>query len=186
MAKQRPRKTNKSIRRRNAKLEVMREYAALRDRRDERKSEVDEAVRSQLPQQRSPDTKTVRVSYVDGRTPPPRPTWGRHNYGEYMQSSVWAARRRRYFAAHPRRCRVCGVGVNADDLIHLHHLSYEHMGNEPDGDLMALCEKHHASVHDFHSRSGDSLREATATFVDLYGRPGYKKSVAAAGRAQSR
>lgn len=75
-----------------------------------------------------------------------------------MDSSEWAQRKRRYWLEHDRRCAACGT----EQDIHLHHLSYEHMGSEPDEDLLPLCATHHDHVHRHHRLSGGGdLRDAT-------------------------
>ena len=60
-------------------------------------------------------------------------------YKQYLRSSRWAERKRGYFATHARRCAACGTYPSKAKLIHLHHASYERLGNEPDSDLFPLC-----------------------------------------------
>jgi hypothetical protein len=88
----------------------------------------------------------------------------RSRYEEYINSDAWAERRRSYFDKHPRRCTIC----KTTRRIHLHHVSYERMGQEPDGDLVALCEFHHAALHDWHRAQWQrslGLRQASAEFI---------------------
>lgn len=80
-------------------------------------------------------------------------------YSQYINSPEWVRRRIEYFAHHNRICRACGKGTN----IHLHHLTYERMGRELDRDLMVLCERCHAAVHDF-ARHKPKLTLEEATF----------------------
>lgn len=80
------------------------------------------------------------------------------DHAAYMQSPRWEARKARYFRAHRRRCHLC----DGEHRIHLHHLSYEHLGDEPDGDLMPLCESCHELVHLYaKQRPTLELRDAT-------------------------
>jgi hypothetical protein len=81
-----------------------------------------------------------------------------------MQMTWWEHRRERYYLTHARRCERC----QTEDGIELHHLSYEHVHAEPDEDLMPLCQRCHAFVHQVHRLSGGSLADATRrTIADL-------------------
>jgi hypothetical protein len=60
-------------------------------------------------------------------------------YRRYVKSPKWVARKRQYFDRFPRRCAACGTYPSKAKLIHLHHASYENLGNEPDSDLFPLC-----------------------------------------------
>jgi Helix-turn-helix domain len=42
------------------------------------------------------------------------------------------------------RCRLC----NAAEDLNVHHRSYEHLGAEPDRDVITLCRDCHAKFHD--------------------------------------
>lgn len=83
------------------------------------------------------------------------------SYAKYMQSQRWASRKSAYYAKHQKSCRAC----RSEDQIDLHHRTYERMGFEPDSDLVPLCSRCHAAVHDMHKRLGGSLREVTATVI---------------------
>jgi len=48
----------------------------------------------------------------------------------------------------------------------LHHLSYAHVGNEPDGDLVGLCRQHHALAHKYwDSGRYKTIRSATSAMI---------------------
>lgn len=64
-------------------------------------------------------------------------------YAAYLKSSTWKERRTRYFKAHERKCRRCYRKKN----IHLHHGTYENLGNELDSDLIPLCARCHNYIH---------------------------------------
>lgn len=87
----------------------------------------------------------------------------RAEYVSYMQSDAWSRRRDRYYAKHPRMCLVCNA--KPPEVIELHHLSYEHVYDEPDSELMPLCQRCHAVVHQLHSLLGGSLADATRSCV---------------------
>jgi hypothetical protein len=64
-------------------------------------------------------------------------------YDEYLASSYWEDARIRWkLAGMPEECLVC----HRVDYS-LHHRSYERIGEEPIGHLVALCEPHHYEVH---------------------------------------
>lgn len=64
-------------------------------------------------------------------------------YDEYLESSYWDdARIRWQLAGMPEECLIC----NRPDY-NLHHRSYERVGEEPVGHLVALCDPHHYEVH---------------------------------------
>jgi 5-methylcytosine-specific restriction endonuclease McrA len=68
------------------------------------------------------------------------------NYGEYLESDKWkalAAETRR-LANH--RCQVC----YSDGQLHIHHRTYERVGNEFQSDLIALCSSCHTLFHGKH------------------------------------
>ena len=79
------------------------------------------------------------------------------SYDKYINGSAWEHRRLKYFAIHRKACARC----KSTKQIHLHHLSYDQMGHEPDSDLTPLCQNCHTIVHRFHELSGLSLREST-------------------------
>jgi hypothetical protein len=64
-------------------------------------------------------------------------------YDEYLESSYWMDARLRWEdAGMPEECLIC----HQRDY-NLHHRSYELVGEEPVGHLVALCEPHHYEVH---------------------------------------
>ncbi len=62
----------------------------------------------------------------------PRRVW---QYAEYMSSSVWRRRRRRFIAKYGRICNRCRSTRN----IEVHHRNYDRLGRERDRDLEVLC-----------------------------------------------
>lgn len=60
-----------------------------------------------------------------------------------MASPEWKLRRQKVFARCNSICEGCGDRPASE----VHHLSYEHLGNEPLWELVAVCWKCHASVH---------------------------------------
>lgn len=84
-------------------------------------------------------------------------------YEAYINSPQWKRRRASFMAIRGNgSCKIC----RARSRLHVHHMSYTHFGDEPDEDLVTLCEPHHALVHNFHRGSGMSLRRATLHIVE--------------------
>ena len=140
------------------------QYIARRDARDESRRELEAKANPPRPAPHRPDT-SVRVSYTDPTQVPTPTSWGPGDYAAYMQSATWRRRKLRYFARHPKKCQVCRLGLKDGEEIHLHHLDYKLTGDEPDEDLMPLCQVHHDAVHARHRRSGGPLRDVTLKYV---------------------
>lgn len=174
----------------------LQEYIRIRDAREARDRELREIMRAQHPVQVLPPH--VRGIETRRRQPkkkrkglvPPR-RWEPGQYEAYVQSPEWESRKARYFQTHPRRCRICRREPRSGQL-DLHHLSYDNLGNEPNSDLVALCQFHHSEVHEYHRRIGGSLREATLKAIALadtgtrISRRSKRRTVAANGRTQPR
>ena len=68
---------------------------------------------------------------------------GYKDYSAYIGSSAWADVKRRYRASDlPQDC-FCGETEN----LHLHHLTYERVGQEELTDLSPLCGDCHRMIH---------------------------------------
>ena len=61
-------------------------------------------------------------------------------YGDYLASPWWQFRRLRYLTHH-WTCEECGSVPPQ-----VHHLSYDHLGCEPDDDLKTLCDGCHVKA----------------------------------------
>jgi hypothetical protein len=86
---------------------------------------------------------------------------GRVDYHRYMRSARWRAVRLACLAAAGWTCAVVGCWRRA---VNAHHPSYERLGRERPGDLVALCLLHHQLIHWRHRRlrrRGVSLRQVT-------------------------
>ncbi len=84
-------------------------------------------------------------------------------YSQYMCSPQWAAKRE-WWKAHRssarRRCQVCG-----NRQYHLHHRTYVRLGREHLRDLVALCERHHDSLHALKDRTGWTVERASTVYL---------------------
>ena len=64
-------------------------------------------------------------------------------YETYLQTPAWRERRGRTLMLAGYACQRCGRAKATD----AHHLTYERLGRERDGDLLALCEACHGALH---------------------------------------
>ncbi|WP_051380421.1 HNH endonuclease [Bradyrhizobium sp. WSM1743] len=70
------------------------------------------------------------------------------NYLAYISSAVWRNNpaRLRELAAANFACRLCPNEAATGARIEVHHRTYERLGSEIDGDLIALCSDCHLGV----------------------------------------
>lgn len=70
-----------------------------------------------------------------------------HNreYEEYLKSPRWRIKRQIKAKKAHYTCEICGKVIRRG--FHIHHLTYEHFGNEPLEDLAFLCEDCHTNIH---------------------------------------
>jgi hypothetical protein len=68
----------------------------------------------------------------------------RERYNAHIQSDKWQDLRRRVFARCKRRCEGCGERPAAQ----VHHLTYDHLGDEFLFELVAVCMSCHERIHD--------------------------------------
>jgi 5-methylcytosine-specific restriction endonuclease McrA len=71
-------------------------------------------------------------------------------YAEYLQSPEWNETRKAALKRAGYKCQLC----NSNGQLHVHHKTYEHLGNEYAKDLITLCADCHAKIHDKESRNG--------------------------------
>jgi 5-methylcytosine-specific restriction endonuclease McrA len=67
----------------------------------------------------------------------------RADYEAYLQTREWADRRDRIFKRANGVCEGCGEAPAEQ----VHHLTYEHCGDEFLWELVAICRRCHVSVH---------------------------------------
>lgn len=84
-------------------------------------------------------------------------------YKSYLKSERWTRKRQQVFAHYGKRCYACR---KAAKVLHVHHLSYVHLGNEPLTDLIPLCVPCHKEVTRRYRRNRRrGLRRVTMEFV---------------------
>lgn len=71
--------------------------------------------------------------------PGPRPAISRTKYQRYLASREWSVIRERVRERSGNRCEHCCSAPQQA----VHHLTYENVGNERLGDLLAVCEPCH-------------------------------------------
>lgn len=65
-------------------------------------------------------------------------------YQTYLKSEKWRNMRGKILRVRGFKCELCGSKRN----LQLHHLTYENLGNEQDGDVIILCKQCHSRAHD--------------------------------------
>lgn len=68
------------------------------------------------------------------------------NYYKYLQTKEWKCKRKNAIEKAGGRCQLCNRGE--DSILHVHHRTYENVGDEAPGDLIVLCGRCHAKFHD--------------------------------------
>ena len=77
-------------------------------------------------------------------------------YRDYVKSTFWQLRKRRYISRHGRGCEIC-----ADtDRVDVYHLRAGDYGHERDADLVALCRAHHLEFQEMIEHEGDNFDRA--------------------------
>ena len=66
-------------------------------------------------------------------------------YEEHLQSDKWKAIRKAKAEEQHYTCERCGKVILHG--FHIHHKTYQNLGNEPLSDLMFLCEDCHIEIH---------------------------------------
>jgi 5-methylcytosine-specific restriction endonuclease McrA len=73
------------------------------------------------------------------------------DYVNYIASSLWRNNRARVRELETTggKCRLCSAPDAAVGPLEAHHRDYDNLGNEQDGDLVALCGECHREVTSF-------------------------------------
>lgn len=69
-------------------------------------------------------------------------------YHEYTNSPRWEERKRNFRRSKSFRGGSCFVCTNSRIQVHIHHRSYDRLGNEWNRDLRVLCAVCHAAAHE--------------------------------------
>ena len=68
-------------------------------------------------------------------------------YDDYLLTKHWRAKRKVIIAERLGICEKCKKKIEEKGKIHIHHLTYENIGDEKNEDLMLLCENCHNKIH---------------------------------------
>jgi 5-methylcytosine-specific restriction endonuclease McrA len=74
---------------------------------------------------------------------------GYKTYQEYLNSPHWEKTRQEALDRASGRCMLCNMN---EEVLHVHHRTYERLGNEEPEDVIVLCATHHAQ---FHGKDGE-------------------------------
>jgi hypothetical protein len=90
-----------------------------------------------------------------------QPQKNKLTYHEYIHSKLWLRRRIAFYKKFGEICAACGTKRR----IQLHHMRYTaYDGTEPDCNLVALCDDHHAEYHALHGTTHDMV-STTFAFI---------------------
>jgi len=64
-------------------------------------------------------------------------------YQTYIRSDAWRQKRQQVIARAHGICERCGRWP----IVNVHHLTYEHIGNEGLEDLLGVCSRCHRELH---------------------------------------
>lgn len=96
----------------------------------------------------------VTVRYADGRTeivPARSITDRKFSYARYRMSPQWQTLRRKVLKREGYKCGYCKI---SNVRLDVHHLNYDRIGKERLEDLVALCQRCHATDHQWKQRLG--------------------------------
>lgn len=85
-------------------------------------------------------------------------TW----YDEYLNGDIWKRKREQRLAIDKYRCSNCGTAKN----LHVHHVTYEHLGDEPMEDLITLCQRCHELIHRM-ERQSHEIRNVMSNHLEV-------------------
>ena len=71
-------------------------------------------------------------------------------YDEYLQTEHWQSVRKNALKRARYKCQAC----NSSGELHVHHKTYDHLGQEWPSDLLVVCADCHAKIHNKEPRNG--------------------------------
>lgn len=63
----------------------------------------------------------------------------------YLKTNAWQTKRKGALERANYKCQLC----SSKERLHVHHNTYDRLGNESDSDLIVLCEKCHSHYHGY-------------------------------------
>lgn len=73
-------------------------------------------------------------------------------YKSYLKTKHWTQKRISIFRRDNHKCQECGKTMDLRDA-NVHHLTYDHVGNELNEDLILLCPDCHKKIHGIQKRT---------------------------------
>ena len=67
---------------------------------------------------------------------------GFNSYKEYLDNWIWKEKSNN-FKEQIGKCQLC----NSKENLQVHHLNYEHVGNESKKDVICICKRCHKNIH---------------------------------------
>lgn len=85
------------------------------------------------------------------------------SYQDYLASQDWKQRRARILKRDNYQCKICGTGMN----LRVHHIRYpDILGEEPDEDLITVCDSCHEKIHSNDVRQKRATAERIRTIQE--------------------
>ena len=75
------------------------------------------------------------------------------NYRDYLRTKHWKNIKKMYNKMYKYECSCCGSNKTG---LHLHHITYDRVGNEEIDDLVYLCKECHNKIHSIITETKDS------------------------------
>lgn len=83
-------------------------------------------------------------------------------YSEYITSDAWFKKRDAFFRKNKYQCAVCSIKAN----VQVHHMSYAHLGDERENELVVLCYWHHQEYHALNGTQKNMIKK-TVAFIEM-------------------
>lgn len=84
----------------------------------------------------------------------------------YLKSKHWKNLRKSILRERGCICQKCRYRIPPSQL-HIHHKTYEHIGNEYDEDLLVVCGDCHSKIHKKNVRGKRRLHKEASRNVDI-------------------
>ena len=72
----------------------------------------------------------------------------KYKYADYMKSAKWQTIKALWIWKRDYKCERCGLGQTDERRLHVHHLNYDRLGYEQEGDMAVLCHDCHYAEHE--------------------------------------
>ena len=75
-------------------------------------------------------------------------------YSEYLKTEYWQNIKQQVLERDKYRCRLCNSNID----LHVHHRTYDYIGEEKLEELITLCGKHHNMIHEDENKEDNILQ----------------------------